>query len=77
MAANFSIDEYKSLKVVVVGAGISGIYAGIRLVLHGRQSGGCTDARCNRFRQKIQNLDLTIYERHEEVGGTWWANKYP
>ena len=35
MAANFSIDEYKPLKVVVVGAGISGIYAGIRYVFTG------------------------------------------
>ena len=30
--ATFSIDEYKPVKVVVIGAGISGIYAGIRLV---------------------------------------------
>ena len=43
MAANFSIDEYKPLKVVVVGAGISGIYAGIRYVFTG--NGLSKDAR--------------------------------
>lgn len=30
---NFSVDEYKPLKVVVIGAGFSGIVAGIRYVL--------------------------------------------
>ena len=42
MAANFSIDEYKPLKVVVVGAGISGIYAGIRWVFTSNDYSGVT-----------------------------------
>ena len=29
---NFSIDEYKPIKVIVIGAGFSGILAGIRCV---------------------------------------------
>ncbi|CAL1693778.1 unnamed protein product [Somion occarium] len=56
---SFSIDEYGPLKVVVIGAGFSGITAGIR------------------FRQHIQNLDLTIYEKNAGVGGTWYSNRYP
>ncbi|TFK42010.1 FAD/NAD-P-binding domain-containing protein [Crucibulum laeve] len=56
---DFSIDEARPMKVVVIGAGYSGIVAGIR------------------FRQKIENLDLTIYESHAGVGGTWFVNKYP
>jgi len=55
----FSIDEYKPLKVVVIGAGFSGITAGIR------------------FRQKIKNVNLTIYEKNDGVGGTWYSNRYP
>ena len=30
-----------------------------------------------RITQRIQNLDLKIYEKNEGVGGTWWENKYP
>ncbi|KIW17966.1 hypothetical protein PV08_05161 [Exophiala spinifera] len=30
-----------------------------------------------RFPQRIPNLSLTIYEKNEEVGGTWWENRYP
>ncbi|OCH84940.1 FAD/NAD-binding domain-containing protein [Obba rivulosa] len=56
---DFSIDEYRPMRVVVVGAGFSGIIAGIR------------------FRQKIPNIDLTIYEKNAGVGGTWHSNKYP
>ncbi|KAJ3480196.1 hypothetical protein NLI96_g8512 [Meripilus lineatus] len=56
---NFSVDEYKPLKVVVIGAGFSGIVAGIR------------------FRQKIPNLNLTIYDKNSGIGGTWYTNKYP
>ncbi|VDB82944.1 unnamed protein product [Peniophora sp. CBMAI 1063] len=30
-----------------------------------------------RFRQRVPNLDLTIYEKEDGVGGVWHANKYP
>ena len=35
---------------------------------------------CNiplRFLQKVQNLDLKIYESNAGIGGTWYVNKYP
>ncbi|KIX06719.1 uncharacterized protein Z518_04695 [Rhinocladiella mackenziei CBS 650.93] len=30
-----------------------------------------------RLPQQIQNLELTIYEKNPEVGGTWYENTYP
>lgn len=27
--------------------------------------------------RQFRNLELTIYEKNEEVAGTWWENKYP
>lgn len=30
-----------------------------------------------RFRQRIPNLDLCVYERNADVGGTWLENRYP
>ncbi|KAI1497595.1 flavin-binding monooxygenase [Biscogniauxia marginata] len=30
-----------------------------------------------RIPQRLRNVDLQIYERHESIGGTWWLNKYP
>ncbi len=30
-----------------------------------------------RFPQNIPNLDLTIYEKNDDIGGTWYENKYP
>ncbi|KAI0246625.1 FAD/NAD-P-binding domain-containing protein [Lactifluus subvellereus] len=56
---NFSIDESRRVKVVCIGAGFSGIIAGIR------------------FTQKVPNLDLTIYEKEDGIGGTWYVNRYP
>ncbi|KAJ8508460.1 hypothetical protein ONZ45_g9267 [Pleurotus djamor] len=56
---DFYIDEPRPIKVVVIGAGYSGIIAGIR------------------FSQKVQNIDLTIYDANAGVGGTWYTNKYP
>ncbi|KAJ3555089.1 hypothetical protein NM688_g2766 [Phlebia brevispora] len=56
---DFAVDDYRPMKVVVIGAGISGILAGIR------------------FRQYVSNVNLTIYEREERIGGTWWTNRYP
>ncbi|KAH6880730.1 flavin-binding monooxygenase [Thelonectria olida] len=47
------------MKVIVIGAGISGILASIRLP------------------RRIPNLDLVVYDKNPEVGGTWYENKYP
>jgi len=55
----FSIDEYRPMKVICIGAGYAGIIAGIR------------------FRQRIPNLELEIYEKENGIGGTWLVNKYP
>jgi 2-polyprenyl-6-methoxyphenol hydroxylase-like FAD-dependent oxidoreductase len=54
-----SIDDEAPLKVIVIGAGVSGIIAGIR------------------FPQRISNLDLVIYDKNPDIGGTWFENRYP
>ncbi|KAE8146765.1 hypothetical protein BDV25DRAFT_45725 [Aspergillus avenaceus] len=30
-----------------------------------------------RFRQRIPNLDLCVYEKNADIGGTWFENRYP
>lgn len=52
-------DEPRPLKVIFIGAGISGICAAIRLP------------------QFVPNLEMTIYDKNPEVGGTWYENRYP
>ncbi|KAJ5321431.1 hypothetical protein N7476_004433 [Penicillium atrosanguineum] len=54
-----SVDEARPLRVVVIGAGISGILA------------------CIRFVQRIPNIDLCIYDKNADIGGTWFENRYP
>jgi hypothetical protein len=53
------IDGDRPVRVVIMGAGISGITA------------------CIRFAQRIKNLDLCVYEKNADVGGTWYENRYP
>ncbi|KAI0690622.1 FAD/NAD-P-binding domain-containing protein [Cytidiella melzeri] len=57
--AEFSIDEYRPMKVIVIGAGMSGVVAGVR------------------FRQYVPNVDISIYDKSDAVGGTWYHNRYP
>lgn len=59
MLEDRSIDDARPLRVVVIGAGISGILA------------------CIRFVQRIPNLELCIYEKNADIGGTWFENRYP
>lgn len=54
-----SVDEARPLRVIIIGAGLSGIMA------------------CIRFRQRIPNVDLCIYEKNADIGGTWYENRYP
>lgn len=49
-----AVDENRPVRVVIIGAGISGILACIRLV------------------QRIPNLELCIYEKNADIGGTWF-----
>lgn len=51
------VDYARPMKVICIGAGMSGILCGIR------------------FKQRIPNLDLVIYDKNEEVGGVWLENK--
>ncbi|KAM0185246.1 hypothetical protein ACHAPI_012236 [Fusarium lateritium] len=59
LGANRPIDSPKPLKVIYVGAGVSGIVASIL------------------FRKAIPSLDLVIYDKNPEIGGTWFENRYP
>ncbi|KAK9852250.1 hypothetical protein MYU51_008649 [Penicillium brevicompactum] len=54
-----AIDEHRPLRVIVIGAGISGILC------------------CIRMNQRIPNLDLCVYEKNADIGGTWFENRYP
>ena len=53
------VDEPKPLRVVYIGAGISGICAAIL------------------FPRFAPNLDLVIYEKNQDLAGTWYENRYP
>lgn len=53
------IDEPRQLKMVYIGAGISGIVGAIE------------------FLKRLPNLELVIYEKNPEIGGTWFENNYP
>ena len=54
-----AIDEPRRLKVIYVGAGVSGIVAAIR------------------FPEYVPNIDITVYDKNADVGGTWFENRYP
>ncbi|KAL4928169.1 flavin-containing monooxygenase [Aspergillus undulatus] len=53
------IDQVRPIKVGVIGAGLSGITAGILLPA------------------KLPGLDLRIYDKNADLGGTWFENTYP
>ncbi|OQV07522.1 hypothetical protein CLAIMM_11945 [Cladophialophora immunda] len=60
----YRIDEtpsgtYRPLKVIVMGAGASGI------------------SFAKFSREELQNVEIIIYEKNRDVGGTWLENRYP
>lgn len=74
---DWSIDEYKPMKIAVIGAGFSGILAGIRCVKSYLRLDFVLTLLAHRFRQYIQNASITVYEKNAGVGGTWYSNRYP
>lgn len=52
-----AVDEPRPLRVIYIGAGISGICAAIQ------------------FPKFVPNLDLVIYEKNPDIGGTWYENR--
>jgi hypothetical protein len=53
------IENFRRLRVAVIGAGFSGIDAAIRVS------------------ERLRNIDLVVYEKNADVGGTWYENTYP
>ncbi|KAI1611349.1 hypothetical protein EDD37DRAFT_565524 [Exophiala viscosa] len=54
-----AIDEPRPLRVIHIGAGVSGINAAIQ------------------FPKILPSIELAIYEKNPEIGGTWFENRYP
>ncbi|MDT2007978.1 NAD(P)/FAD-dependent oxidoreductase [Rhodococcus opacus] len=52
-----SLDPDREFRVAIIGAGISGLLAGLRM--------------------KQANVPFVIFEKGNEVGGTWYENTYP
>ncbi|MFE4503535.1 flavin-containing monooxygenase [Rhodococcus sp. NPDC056743] len=52
-----SLDTERDFKVAIIGAGISGLLAGLRM--------------------KQANIPFVIFEKGDDVGGTWNENTYP
>jgi NADH dehydrogenase FAD-containing subunit len=39
---------------------------------------GCSGINfASQLQKRMENIDLTIYEKNDDVGGTWLENKYP
>ncbi len=64
IAATMKLDEpaappavKRPLSAIIIGAGVSGICAAIRL--------------------KEIGIPCQIFEKNDEIGGTWWENRYP
>ncbi len=74
-ATERSIDEYRPIKVVCIGAGVSGILAAIRYEIF-RFPIHISLSTLPSFPQKVPNIHLTVYEKEKGIGGTW-LNKYP
>ncbi|KIW79468.1 hypothetical protein Z517_06080 [Fonsecaea pedrosoi CBS 271.37] len=58
---NTYMGKPRSIRIVVIGAGVSGIAA----------------VKMFKDRFKDKPVELVIYERNAEVGGTWLENRYP
>lgn len=57
--------EARPLRVAIVGAGASGICLAIKILE--AQTSGLLSA----------GVEVVIYERDSDYGGTWAANRYP
>ncbi|CAG7557541.1 unnamed protein product [Fusarium equiseti] len=58
-ASQKCMDQARPLKVIYIGAGISGICGAVE------------------FRKQVPDIDLVIYEKNPDLGGTWFENRYP
>jgi ribulose 1,5-bisphosphate synthetase/thiazole synthase len=47
----------------------------VRIICVGAGASGLLFAY--KLQRHFSNFSLTIYEKNEEVAGTWWENKYP
>ena len=51
------VENFRPMRVIVIGAGYSGIYCGIRIP------------------ERLRNVELCIYDKNADIGGTWYENR--
>ena len=56
---------------------LPGIVAGIRFVFFVLYLKRIPIPNLSSFRQRVQNLNFTIYDCNAGIGGAWFVNKYP
>ncbi len=47
----------------------------LRLICIGAGLAGI--AAAYKYQRNLENVDFVIYEKNDEVGGTWYENRYP
>lgn len=53
----------------------SGTYRPLKIIMIGAGASGISFAKFSR--EELQNVELIIYEKNHDVGGTWLENRYP
>lgn len=53
----------------------SGTRRPLRVIVVGAGAAGISFAKF--FDETCENISLTIYDKNEDVGGTWYENRYP
>jgi heterodisulfide reductase subunit A-like polyferredoxin len=90
-AYSHGIDYARPMRASVNGNGVSGILNGAKktdshdieidyarptkVIVIGAGISGILAAI--RFPRHISNLDLVVYDKNQEIGGTWYENRYP
>lgn len=53
----------------------SGTYRPLKIIVMGAGASGISFAKFSR--EELQNTEIVIYEKNNDVGGTWLENRYP
>ncbi len=53
----------------------SGTYRRLRVLVMGFGASGISFAKFSR--DQLQNVEVVIYEKNADIGGTWLENRYP
>jgi hypothetical protein len=65
------LEQPKKIRIACIGAGVSGILTAIKVSFRLYKSIASVPHIYSQVQEQLENVDLVLYDKNRDLGGTW------